>query len=274
VAASRDLVGVSVQMENEAAEACRRMGMDLGATPAEMTPRDPNQPGAAAQAACGAVGARIDAILRQGVQLQCRSCRPPVRRTRKPRHAATEPARAGGSRAKSWPNATPLGLAATATEPARASATPTAAGSARDSARPRPEAISVRDAALAPAWAAVMACVTRIAPQLASAQCQGYVQPPSAMPECNASCNAQADFQRAVPAVVNVSPFRTSISRSGWPPLYAPTCPLLLHAELALGKRLAGSARTVVNVGSALPRIVGNAGLKPSPAWPPRAARA
>ncbi len=70
VAASHDLIAVSVQMENEVLDACRRMGFDLGVNPAEMTPRNPDQPGAAAQAACGAVGNHIDAILRQGIQVQ------------------------------------------------------------------------------------------------------------------------------------------------------------------------------------------------------------
>jgi hypothetical protein len=38
--------------------------------------------------------------------------------------------------------------------------------------------------------------------------------------------------------------------------------PQLLHAELALGRRLAGSVRVVMSVGSALPRVVGNAGAE------------
>ncbi len=38
--------------------------------------------------------------------------------------------------------------------------------------------------------------------------------------------------------------------------------PLLLHAELALGRRLTGSVRTVVEVGGQLPRVVGDAGAE------------
>jgi hypothetical protein len=38
--------------------------------------------------------------------------------------------------------------------------------------------------------------------------------------------------------------------------------PLLLHAEVALGKRLLGDLEVVGQVGAQLPRIVGNAGAR------------
>ena len=76
VAASHDLIALSAQMEGEVLSACQRMAADLGVNPAEMTPRNSDQPGAAAQAACGAVGNHIDAILRQGIQVQVQ-VRPP-----------------------------------------------------------------------------------------------------------------------------------------------------------------------------------------------------
>lgn len=38
--------------------------------------------------------------------------------------------------------------------------------------------------------------------------------------------------------------------------------PSLLHAEFALGKRLIGSAETVVRVGAELPNIIGDAGAE------------
>src|SRR5687768_2951434 len=43
VQAAKDLAGVSIQIENEAAEACRRMAFDIGMTPQEVAPR--NEPG-------------------------------------------------------------------------------------------------------------------------------------------------------------------------------------------------------------------------------------
>jgi hypothetical protein len=38
--------------------------------------------------------------------------------------------------------------------------------------------------------------------------------------------------------------------------------PELIHAELALGRRLAGSGRVLANVGSQLPNVMGDAGAQ------------
>src|SRR5512139_1407172 len=40
VAAAKDLVEISAQIEGEAADACRRMAQDLGVPPGQSTPRD------------------------------------------------------------------------------------------------------------------------------------------------------------------------------------------------------------------------------------------
>src|SRR6478736_4764966 len=48
--AAKDLGAVSLQIEAEAAEACQRMAMDLGASPQEFTAN--NEPGARANVAC------------------------------------------------------------------------------------------------------------------------------------------------------------------------------------------------------------------------------
>ena len=264
VAASRDLVAVSVQMENEAAEACRRMGMDLGATPVEMTPRDPNQPGAAAQAACGAVGARIDAILRQGVQLQVQVV-PPVCQANAQAKARCD----GACTAQVDP-----GQIVAQCDPARLSGYCNGTCQGQCDANCRGQC---QGQCSAPAGGNQCAgrcvgtcvgscdgvCHAHCAGSWQAPQCQGYVQPPSADAECNASCNAQGDFQAScTPPVVNVVSFQNADLALRLAATLRANLPLLLHAELALGKRLAGSARTVVNVGSALPRIVGNAGAE------------
>src|SRR5689334_6931024 len=58
VQAAKDLGAVSLQIEAEAAEACQRMAMDLGASPQEFTAN--NEPGARANVACAVASARID----------------------------------------------------------------------------------------------------------------------------------------------------------------------------------------------------------------------
>ena len=67
VQAAKDLNAVSAQIEMKAAQACRRMGMDLGLSPAQMQPR--KGPGGAAAGACEPLAMHIDAILRQGIRI-------------------------------------------------------------------------------------------------------------------------------------------------------------------------------------------------------------
>jgi hypothetical protein len=73
--AARDLIELSAQMEAQAAGACRRIGHDIGLAPADMAARS-DEPGEDARAACNAVGARIDAIFQQGIQVRVQATPP------------------------------------------------------------------------------------------------------------------------------------------------------------------------------------------------------
>ncbi|HEX6765094.1 MAG TPA: hypothetical protein VF103_06440, partial [Polyangiaceae bacterium] len=73
--AARDVNALSFQMEAEATQACRNMGRDLGLSDAQMAPQN-GEPGASARAACGAVSAQIDGILRQGIQVRVQATPP------------------------------------------------------------------------------------------------------------------------------------------------------------------------------------------------------
>jgi modification target Cys-rich repeat protein len=63
VSAAGDLQATASKIEGEVAAACERMGADLGVPPAQMQPQ---QGQSKVQAACGAVSARMDAILQAG----------------------------------------------------------------------------------------------------------------------------------------------------------------------------------------------------------------
>ena len=89
------------------------------------------------------------------------------------------------------------------------------------------------------------------------------MRPPSADAECNASCNAHAEFNAScTPAQVNVQGFQNTDMALRLVATLRANLPLLLHAEIALGRRLAGSVQTVVNVGAQLPRVIGDAGAE------------
>jgi hypothetical protein len=78
VQAAKDAGWEAARVEHLAAEACRRIGIDLGMKESSMLPRP--GPGGSALGACDPVSARIDAVLRQGIRpwviVQPGSCQP------------------------------------------------------------------------------------------------------------------------------------------------------------------------------------------------------
>jgi hypothetical protein len=89
------------------------------------------------------------------------------------------------------------------------------------------------------------------------------VRPPSADAECNASCNAHAELSATcVPGRVDVQGVQNAELALRLAATLRANLPLLIHAEVALGKRVAGSVKTVVDVGYQLPRVVGDAGAE------------
>jgi hypothetical protein len=67
VQATKDMDWASTQVEHLAADACRRIGQDLGMADNQMQPQ--KGPGGIAAGSCGPVALQLDAVLRQGVRL-------------------------------------------------------------------------------------------------------------------------------------------------------------------------------------------------------------
>ena len=89
------------------------------------------------------------------------------------------------------------------------------------------------------------------------------MQGPSVDAECQASCDARAEFRGScTPAQVAVQGGQNAAEVMRLAATLQQNLPLLLHAEFVLGKRLIGSADTVVRVGAALPNIIGDAGAE------------
>jgi len=264
VAASHDLISLSAQMEGEVLSACQRMAADLGVNPAEMTPRNSDQPGAAAQAACGAVGNHIDAILRQGIQVQVQVM-PPQCQANLQAKAACD----GACTASVDP-----GRIVATCEPARLSGycSGTCHGQCDANCQGQCQGQCAGQSSNGQCIGRCLGtcngscdgtCHAYCQGNWQAPQCQGYVQPPSADAECNASCNAQAEFQAScTPAQVQVRSGQNAELAVRLARTLQANLPQLIHAELALGKRLTGSARVVVSVGSQLPNVVGNAGAE------------
>jgi hypothetical protein len=264
LAASHDLVAVSVQMENEVLSACRAMAADLGVNPQQMNPSNPSQPGAAAQAACAAVAAQIDAIMRQGLSVRVQASPPQCQANLQAKANCEGVCSAVVDPGRIVAECEPARLSGYCSGTCRGQCDANCQGQCQGQC----SAQSTNGQCMGRCVGTCTGncdgvCHASCQGSWQSPQCQGYVQAPRVDAECNASCNARAEFQAScTPAQVSVTASHNADMVMRLARTLQVNMPLLLHAELALGRRLAQSARVVVSVGSQLPRIVGQAGAQ------------
>jgi hypothetical protein len=259
VQASKDLAEVSLQIESEATDACQRMAFDLGV--GQPTPTT-NEPGGRARYSCGIVAAKIDALLREGVSVRAQATPPTCQAS-----ASASASCQGACTAELDP-----GEIVARCEPGKLS------GICRGQCVGRCDGrcdgacngtCTARNANGQCAGACSGQCTgtcdttchAQCSGQWQAPRCEGYVRPPSADAECDASCRAHADVHASCsPAVVSVQVSQNAALAARLAATLQANLPQLLHAELALGRRLMADADVVVRVGAALPKIVGDAG--------------
>lgn len=260
VQASKDMASVSAAIEMQVAEACRRMGADLGIPPAQMAAR--KETGGQASGACAPVAAAIDMILRQGMQIQV-AVQPPVCQA----SAQAEARCSGACDVQIDP-----GQIVAQCEPARLSGfcqgrcQGRCEGRCNGVCRGQCSAVDAQGRCVGACngdcdGGCDATCHARCEGQWQAPRCEGMVRPPSADAECQASCRAHADVNAScTPAQVMVrGTANTEMAMRLGNTLQA-NLPALLHAELALGRRLIQDAQVVGQVGAQLPRMVGQAG--------------
>ena len=260
--AAKDIAAVSVQIESMAADACFRMGTDLGLRPDQMQPAQ--GPGGRAKGACDALAIAIDGIFRQGIQVRATATPPQCQM-----NAQAEARCQGACSAQVDP-----GQIVASCEPARLSGycQGTCVGRcdgncngqctgqcSQQDAQGRCVGRCEGDCQ----GSCDATCHARCEGQWQAPQCEGQVTPPSADAECNASCRAHANVQaQCTPAQVQVQVGQNVEMAARLAATLQANLPQLLHAQLALGQRLMGDVQVVVDVGAQLPRIVGNAGAQ------------
>jgi hypothetical protein len=261
--AARDVHRVSVQMESQATEACRAMGRDLGLTDAHMAPRS-NEPGAASQAACGALSTQIDAILRQGVSVRVQATPPACQA-----NASAKAQCDGACDVELDPGAIvaqcePARLSGYCRGQCRGQCDGTCQGQCQGTCTARDAQGNCVGRCQGTCTGSCDAtCHASCQGQWEAPRCEGMVRPPSADADCNASCSAHAELSATcTPGHVEVEGAQNLDMAVRLAATLRAHLPLLLHAEVALGKRIAGSVKTVVDVGAQLPRVVGDAGAE------------
>jgi hypothetical protein len=260
VQASKDLAAVADQAEAEAAEACTRMGNDLGIPPAQLAPKD--GPGGRAEGPCNAVAGAIDAILRTGIQVRVQATPPQCEAT------GTAYAQCSGTcQVEVDP-----GQIVAQCEPAKLSGFCQGTCGGRCEGRCTGQCNGQCSAVDAQGRCAGQCngqcvgscdatCHAYCQGTWQAPRCEASVRGPSADAQCDASCKAHASFRaRCTPAAVNVQTNASTEMAARLMRTLQTNLPLLLHAQIALGQRVLADADILARVGADLPNVIGQAG--------------
>jgi hypothetical protein len=262
VQAAKDIATVSLQIEAEIADACTRMGTDLGLHPQWMQAKQ--GPGGRAQGACEALAKQIDSILRGGVQVRVGFAPPQCQAD------VSAEARCQGA----CEVAVDPGQIVASCEPARLSGYCQGRCVGRCEGRCMGQCngqCSQLDAQGRCVGACQgdcyggcdATCHARCEGQWQSPRCEGQVRPPSADAECNANCRAHVNARATcTPPQVQVQVSQGSEMAARLAGTLQANMPQLLHAQVALARRLGGDVQTVVQMGRHLPNVIGQAGLQ------------
>ncbi len=263
VAASKDLMQISLQVEAMVADACGRMATDLGATPVELTPAD-DKPGARAKQTCGVLSAKIDAIFATGVGVRVQAQLP---------HCQADLSAKARCEGACDVSVDPGQIVASC-EPAKLSGfcqgrcVGRCEGRCTGQCNGQCSQVDAAGQCIGQCngecnGGCDATCHVGCQGQWQAPRCEGSVRPPSADAECNASCTAQANFRASCSqAEVLVQTWPESQSAAALAATLQANLPGLLQAEFALGKRLLQDAQVVVQVGGQLPKIIGQAGVQ------------
>jgi hypothetical protein len=255
VQASSDLAKLSAKVEGEVSGACGRIGHDLGLTAAQM--------GKGTKAKCDAVTAKIDEIMRGGVSIKA-SFTPPECQVSANAEASCSGQCSG--------HVDPGSIVANC-EPGKLSGSceGTCGGSCQGTCNGACSgACSAKDAqgkCIGQCQGTCSGqcqgtCHAKCSGTWKAPHCEATVKGPSADVKCQASCKAHAELtaQCTEPRVE----LQASANTAEMARLVATlrvNLPILVRAELAYGKRIAGQIQTLVQIGGELPGIIGQAGL-------------
>lgn len=264
VQATKDVVNAAAEADRLAAEACVRMGTDLGIAPQAMAPDANARGGQRSKGACEAVANYIGQIQAQGVGVTARiawpQCQADVRteaRCKGSCQASVDPgyvvANCQPGQLSGFCQGTCAGQCdggcygqcnGTCTQ---RDAAGNCAGQCQGECRGRCDAT----------------CHAYCQGQWQAPQCSAYARPPSADAQCEASCRASANVRaQCSPAIVQVQASQSTQMAAALVATLQTNLPQLIHAQYALGQRITGDIDAVVGIGQQLPNLVGQAGAR------------
>lgn len=261
VQAAKDLQRLSVQMDAEVTNACRKIGADLGVPAAQMQPRENV---GASTAACGAVKAKIGALLQGGVKLETKYT--------PPKCEVDAQARASCD-ARCQVEVDPGEIVAKC-EPAKLSGR--CQGTCKGQCDGRCEGTCNGECTAKDAQGRCVGqckgtcqgkcdatCHASCQGTWQAPKCEGKVTPPKVDADCKASCSASVEFsarctrpQLEIEASSNAQALAKLIAS------LRVNLPVLITAQVKLGREVAGEIQTLVRLGGQLRGQLQGAGQK------------
>jgi hypothetical protein len=263
VAATKDLMQASLQLEALATNSCKAMGRDLGIPDQAMQPQN-DDPGASAQAACGALSAQIDSILRAGIRVQVQAAAPQCQVDVQAKaqcdaqcNVQVDPGRIVAECQPGKLSGYCQGRCVGACE-----------GTCQGQCQGQCSAVDAQGQCNGTCngtcnGGCSATCHAQCQGQWQAPKCEGSVQGPSASGDCSASCNARASLRaQCTPGQVNVAVSANTEMAMRLAATLRANMPYLIEAEFGLGKRVLADVKAVVDIGGRLPNVIGNAGAQ------------
>ncbi len=261
VQAAKDLKKLSAQMDVEVTNACKGIGTDIGVPAQEMAPREGV---GASSAACGAVKAKIGALLQGGVKIET-SYTPPKCEVDAQAHASCD----GRCKVEASP-----GEIVAKCEPAKLSGR--CEGTCKGQCDGRCEGTCNGECTAKDAQGRCVGqckgtcsgkcdatCHASCQGTWQAPKCEGHVTPPHVDADCKASCDASVKF--AARCTKPQLEIKTSGNAQALGKLVASLqvhLPVLLTAQIKLGREVAGEVKTLVRIGGELRGKLQGAGEK------------
>ncbi len=263
IEASGDLAALADKVEAEVSSACLGMGHDLGVPDAEMKPKD--GAGGKVSGACTPVHAKIDAILKAaGVARLQATITPPQ---------CTVSASAGAECKGRCEVTVDDGYLIAHCEPGKLSGTCEGScegkceGTCNGTCEGKCSATNAKGECAGTCEGTCRGhcdatCHASCKGEWKAPKCAVEVKPPSASADCQASCKAHAEMTaQCTDASVKVHVSSSAGELAKLVATFEAHLPVLIKAEIAYGKRLAGDIAVLVHVAEKLPSAMAKAGL-------------
>jgi len=261
VQAAKDLGRLSTRMDAEVTTACRKIGADIGVDAAAMQPRENV---GASTAACGAVRAKIDALLKGGVTLQASYTPPKCEVDASARASCDAKCKVEVDPGEIVARCEPAKLSGRCQGTCKGQCEGTCKGKCNGECTAKnAQGQCVGECKGTCEGSCSATCHASCQGTWQAPKCEGHVTPPKVDADCKASCDASVSISAActkphleVKASSNAEALAKLVAS------LTTHLPALVTAEFKLGKEIAGEVKTLVRLGGELRGKLQGAGEK------------